>query len=165
MSLRGVGGQVLDDERHCIVCAAHAVAEPYQTTLPGKVADLRAQAQAYARLAEEKAAEADALQAEIETAQPHAYICGPHKALLPAHLRGPWSPTGAWSVGLPMGGRLSAEPGSQAEAHAISRTLVPGARTDQRPSQRTGPARKEHNHGKRPPAPRPALRRNRPKPR
>jgi hypothetical protein len=37
---------------------------------------------------------------------------------------GPWQPVGAWSVGLPMGGRLSAEPGSQAEAHIIARTLV-----------------------------------------
>lgn len=72
MIVRIGGGQLVDDERSCVACDTYAVAEPYQTTLPSKVDDLRAQARAYARLAEEKTAEADALEAEIETAQPHA---------------------------------------------------------------------------------------------
>jgi hypothetical protein len=66
------GGQLLDDERHCVACPTLAVAEEHQTVLPGKVQDLRAQARAFARLAEEKAAEADALEAKIESAEPHA---------------------------------------------------------------------------------------------
>jgi hypothetical protein len=118
------GGQLVDDERCCIACYAPAPAEPYQTTLPGKVAELRAKARAYARLAEEKAAEADKLQAEIESARPHAYLCGAHKAQLPPEMRGPWGPVGAWSVGLPMGGRLADAPGSQAETEIINRTLA-----------------------------------------
>jgi hypothetical protein len=73
---------------------------------------------------EEKTAEADTLEAEIETAQPHAYICGGCKSRLPADMRGPWSPVGAWYLALPMGGRLSVKPGSQAEADTIARTLA-----------------------------------------
>jgi hypothetical protein len=122
VTLVRVGGQLLDDERSCVACDAHAVAESYQTVLPGRVDDLRAQARAFARLAEEKAAEADRLEAEIESAQPHAYLCGSCKALLPAQLCGPWSPTGAWSVGLPMGGRLAEPSGSRAEAEIVART-------------------------------------------
>ena len=125
MSLRRLGGQVLDDERSCVACDAPAVAEPYQTTLPGKVAELRTQARAYARLAEEKAAEADALQAQIDAAQPHAYLCGGCKSRLPHQMRGPWSPApgAAWSTGMAMGGRLADAPGSPAEADTIARTL------------------------------------------
>jgi hypothetical protein len=115
-------GEVLDDERHCVACDTYAVAEQFQTTLPGRVDDLRAQARAFARLAEEKTAEADALEAEIDTAEPHAFLCGGCKAALPRELRGPWSPVGAWSTGMPMGGRLADAPGSRTEAEIVART-------------------------------------------
>jgi hypothetical protein len=108
MSLVRVGGQVLDDERHCVACPTPAVAEPYQTTLPGRVDELRRKAEAYERLAKEARAEADALSAEIDTAEPHAFLCGGCKARLPAQMRGPWSP----------------KPGSKAESHTISVTLA-----------------------------------------
>jgi hypothetical protein len=124
MIVRIGGGQLVDDERSCVACDTYAVAEPYQTTLPSKVDDLRAQARAYARLAEEKTAEADALEAEIETAQPHAFICGGCKSRLPKDAVALWQPTGAWYLALPMGGRLSVEAGSQAEADIIARTLA-----------------------------------------
>jgi hypothetical protein len=124
MSLRRLGGQVLDDERSCVACDAPAVAEPYQTTLPDKVAELRKAAVTCADLAKRKAAEADALEAEIEAAQPHAFLRGGCKARLPSTMRGPWSPRGAWSVGIPMGGRLADAPGSPAEADTIARTLA-----------------------------------------
>jgi hypothetical protein len=124
VSLVKAGGQLVDDERSCIACDAPAVAEPYQATLPAKVEELRRQAKAFARLADEKRAEADALQAEIESATPHAFLCGGCKARLPHESRGPWAPTGAWSVGLPMGGRCADAPGSAAEADTISRTLA-----------------------------------------
>jgi hypothetical protein len=124
VTLFRLGGQLLDDERSCVACDAPAPAEDFQTTLPGKVEELRAKARAYADLAKRKAAEADALQAEIESAQPHAFLCGAHKAQLPPEMRGPWSPVGAWSVGMPMGGRLSDAPGSQAETDHINRTLA-----------------------------------------
>jgi hypothetical protein len=124
MTIRRVGGQLLDDGRTCIACDAPAVAEAFQTTQPGKVEELRAQARAYARLAAEKAAEADALQAEVESARAHAFLCGTCKSRLPSTMRGPWSPVGAWSTGLPMGGRLTDAPGSQAEADICARTLA-----------------------------------------
>ena len=124
MTLTCLGGQLLDDERTCVACGTPAPAEPYQTTLPGKVDELRAKAEAYADLARRKVAEADALEAEIEAARPHAYLCGAHKAQLPPEMRGRWSPTGAWSVGLPMGGRANDKPGSQAEADTIAQTLT-----------------------------------------
>lgn len=124
MTLRRLGGQLLDDERSCVACDAPAVAELYQTTLPGNVDELRRKAHAYAGLAKRYADEADALADEIESAQPHAFLCGPCKARLPAQMRGRWAPVGAWSVGLPMGGRASDAPGSQAETDTISRTLA-----------------------------------------
>jgi hypothetical protein len=124
MTLRRAGGQLIDDERTCVACDAPAVAEPFQSALPAKVAELRAKAQAYADLAKRKAAEADALHTEIESAQPHVFLCGGCKARLPHESRGPWSPVGAWSVGLPMGGRCADAPGSQAEAETIARTLA-----------------------------------------
>jgi hypothetical protein len=124
VTLTRLGGQLLDDERTCVACETPAVAEDFQTTLPAKVEELRVQARAYARLAAERAAEADALQAEIEAAQPHAYICGAHKALLPPQLRGRWQPVGAWSTGMPMGGRAHDKPGSPSEADTIARTLA-----------------------------------------
>jgi hypothetical protein len=126
MTLVRLDGQLLDDERSCVACDAPAVAESYQTALPGKVEELRTQARAYARLAEEKAAEADALQAEIDGARPHAYLCGGCKSRLPHQMRGPWSPApgAAWSTGMAMGGRLADAPGSQAEADTIARTLA-----------------------------------------
>jgi hypothetical protein len=124
VTLTRLGGQLLDDERACIACDAPAVAEDYQTTEPGRVEELRTQARAFARLAAEKAAEADALEAEVESAQPHAYLCGGCKQRLPAQLRGRWQPVGAWSTGMPMGGRASDKPGSPSEADTIARTLA-----------------------------------------
>jgi hypothetical protein len=124
VSLVRVGGQPLDDERSCVACDTFAVAEPYQTTLPGKVDELRRKAEAYERLAKEARAEADALEAAIETAEPHAFLCGGCRSRLPKQAVGPWEPVGAWSVGLPMGGRCAAKPGSKAESHTISVTLA-----------------------------------------
>jgi hypothetical protein len=126
MTLARRGGQLVDTERSCIVpdCPAHAPVEPYQAELPAKVDELRRKAEAYERLAKEARAEAEAIQAELELAKPYSYLCGAHKALLPPQLRGPWQPVGAWSVGLPMGGRLSAKPGSRAESNTISLTLA-----------------------------------------
>jgi hypothetical protein len=124
VSLIRIGGQLLDDERSCVACDTFAVAEPYQTTLPGKVDELRRKAEAYERLAKEAQAEAEALQADLELATPYPFICGGCRSRLPKQLRAPWSPVGAWSVGLPMGGRCSAKPGSLAESNIISVTLA-----------------------------------------
>jgi hypothetical protein len=126
VSLVRAGGQLVDDARTCVVpdCGAHAAAEPYQVELPAKADELRRKAEVYERLAKQARAEAEALGAEIETAQPRAFICGGHRERLPKVLVGPWAPVGAWYLGLPMGGRLSAKPGSQAEADTIARTLA-----------------------------------------
>jgi hypothetical protein len=125
VSLVRVGGQLLDDERHCVACDSFAVAESYQTTLPGKVDELRRKAEAYERLAKEARAEAEALEAEIETAEPHAYLCGGCRSRLPKQLVGPWQPVGAWYLGgIPQGGRCAAKPGSKAESHTIAVTLA-----------------------------------------
>jgi hypothetical protein len=124
MSLVRVGGQLLDDERSCVACDTFAVVEEFQTTLPGKADELRRKAAAYERLAQEARAEAEALEAEIETAEPHAFLCGGCRSRLPKQAVGPWSPVGAWYLALPMGGRLSVKPGSQAEAEIVARTLA-----------------------------------------
>jgi hypothetical protein len=126
VSLVRIGGQLVDDERTCVVpgCDSHAPVEPYQAELPAKADELHRKAETYERLAKEARAEAEALSAEIETAQPHAFLCGGHKALLPPQLGGRWQPAGAWSVGLPMGGRAADEPGSQGETDTVAMTLA-----------------------------------------
>jgi hypothetical protein len=139
VSLVRVGGQLVDDARTCVVpdCGAHAAAESYQVELPAQADELRRRAEAFERLAKEARAEAEAIGAEIETAQPRAFICGGHRDRLPKVLVGPWAPVGAWYLGLPQGGRLSAEPGSQAEAETIARTV---AALDSNPPQYREPA-------------------------
>jgi hypothetical protein len=126
MSLVRVGGQLVDDERTCVVpdCGSLAAVEPYQVELPGEADALDARADELQRQADRLRAEAETIRAQIETAQPHAFICGGCKSRLPKVLVGPWSPVGAWYLALPMGGRLSAKPGSQAEADTIARTLA-----------------------------------------
>jgi hypothetical protein len=126
VTLVRIGGQLVDDARTCVVpdCGAHAAAEPHQVELPAKADELRRKAEAYERLAKEARAEAEAIRAEIETAQPRVFICGGHRERLPKVLAAPWTPAGAWFLGLPMGGRLSAKPGSKAEADTIARTLA-----------------------------------------
>jgi hypothetical protein len=69
-------------------------------------------------------AEAEAIRVQVESAQPHAYICGGCRSRLPKQAVGSWEPVGAWYLALPMGGRLSIEPGSQAEAEIIARSLA-----------------------------------------
>jgi hypothetical protein len=124
MSLVRVGGQLVDDERSCVACDAFAVAEPYQTTLPGEADALEARADELQRQADELRSQADAIRAELELPKPYSYLCGGCRSRLPKQLVGPWAPTGAWYLALPMGGRLSAEPGSQAEADIVARTLA-----------------------------------------
>jgi hypothetical protein len=124
VSLVRVGGQLVDDERSCVACDTFAVAEPYQTTLPGDADALDARADELQRQVDRLRAEAEAIRTQVETAEPHAFICGGCKARLPKALVGPWAPVGAWFLGLPQGGRTSAEPGSQAEAVIVARTLA-----------------------------------------
>jgi hypothetical protein len=54
VTLIRLAGQLLDDERTCVVpdCGAHAAAEPFQAELPAKADELRRKAEAYERLAE-----------------------------------------------------------------------------------------------------------------
>jgi hypothetical protein len=110
VSLVRIGGQLVDDERTCVVpgCDSRAPVEPYQAELPAKADELHRKAETYERLAKEARAEAEALSAEIETAQPHAFLCGGHKALLPPQL----------------GGRAADEPGSQGETDTVAMTLA-----------------------------------------
>jgi hypothetical protein len=126
MTLVRIGGQLVDDERSCVVpeCSSAAAAEPYQTTLPAKLADLRSQAKAYARLAAAKALEADALEADIDAAEAHAYICGGHRSRLPRDVIGNWSPVPSVIAELPAAGRLDVEPGTPAEADAIAQAMA-----------------------------------------
>jgi hypothetical protein len=124
LSIVRLTGQLLDDERTCVVDGRDSLAsvEPYQVELPEREAELRRKAEAYERLAKEARDEADAIRAEIESAQSHAYICGGHRSRLPKDVIGRWTPV-ASLAGLPAAGRLVAEPGSKVEAEAIAEAL------------------------------------------
>jgi hypothetical protein len=124
VTLIRLAGQLLDDERTCVVpdCGAHAAAEPFQAELPAKADELRRKAEAYERLAREARDEAEAIRAEIEAAEPRPYLCAGHRDQLPRDLRGPWETTPSPIAGVPAGGRLNVEPGS--EAAAIAQALA-----------------------------------------
>jgi hypothetical protein len=124
VSLVRVGGQLLDDERSCVACDTHAVAEEFQTTLPGEADALDARADKLEAEVDRLRAQAEAIRTELELAEPYSFICGGCRSCLPKQLVGPWAPVGAWYLALPMGGRLSVKPGSQAEADIIARTLA-----------------------------------------
>jgi hypothetical protein len=113
-------GQLLDDERTCVVpdCGAHAPVEPYQVELPARADELRRKAEAFERLAKEARAEAEAIRAEIETAQPRPFICGGHRKRLPREVVSRWEPVPSPIAEVPAGGRLVVEPGAEAEAIA-----------------------------------------------
>jgi hypothetical protein len=152
VTLTRLGGQLLDDERACVVpdCGSSAVAEPYQTTLPARLAELRLKVQAYERLTEEARAEADALAAEIEAAEPRAFICGGHRACLPNDVIVHWSPVASHIAGMPAPGRLTAEPGSKAEAAAIAKAIQAVADRPPRyrePVPSPPPTRRRHRAG------------------
>jgi hypothetical protein len=102
VTLIRLAGQLLDDERTCMVpaCGALAAAEPFQAELPAKADELRRKAEAYERLAREARDEAEAIRAEIEAAEPRPYLCAGHRDQLPRDLRGPWetTPSDRWGA-------------------------------------------------------------------
>ena len=75
----------VDTERHCVTCAVPAPATEAQHGWPERVAELRAEATAYARLSKERAAKADALDAEIMAAPTPAFLCAGCRAHLHDH--------------------------------------------------------------------------------
>jgi hypothetical protein len=82
--------------------------------------ELRRKADAYERLAKEARAEAEAIHAEIESATPMLFICGGHRARLPREVITRWEPVPSVIAEVPAGGRLVVNPGSQAEAVAVT---------------------------------------------
>jgi hypothetical protein len=117
-------GQLLDDERSCVVdgCDSLAAAEPYQVELPEREAELRRKAEAYERLATEARDQAEAVRAEIDGAKPRPFLCGGHRQQLPRNFRGPWEAVPSLISGMPVAGRLVVQPGC--EANAIAATLA-----------------------------------------
>ena len=75
MTLRRTSAGWVDDARSCITCLAPAPAEPHQRELPERAAELRNEAKAYERLAKERRARADAIDAEIKAAVAPAFLC------------------------------------------------------------------------------------------
>jgi hypothetical protein len=65
---------------------------------------------------------AEAIRAEIDAAEPRAFICGGHRARLPRDLVVYWETVPAYAPAMPAAGRLVA--GSQAEIVARTRQVL-----------------------------------------
>jgi hypothetical protein len=145
VTLIRLAGQLLDDERTCVVpdCGAHTPVEPFQVELPAKADELRRKAEAFERLAREARDEAEAINAQIEAAEPRPFICGGHRARLPREVVSRWEPVPLVIAEIPAGGRLVVEPGSQAEAIAQALAALEANPPHYRAARPT-PTRKVH---------------------